>query len=64
MFNIPLIDLTYKKSGKKCRFTHAKEPVSFFTPLSFGLAKNGPYTQACNKKYFKFLKFVNYRLIY
>ena len=51
MFNIPLIDSTYKKSGNKCRLARANEPISFFAPVSFGLAKNGPYTKAFSKKY-------------
>ena len=59
MFNIPLIDSTYKKSGNKCRLARAKEPISFFAPVSFGLAKNGPYTKAFSKKYFKSTVFTN-----
>ena len=46
MFNIPLIDSTYKKSGNKCRLARAKEPISFFSPFSYGLTKNRPYTKA------------------
>ena len=51
MFAIPLIDSTFKKSGKKCRLVLAKEPISFLAPISFGLTKNGPYTKAFNEKY-------------
>ena len=51
MFAIPLIDSTFKKSGKKCRLALAREPISFFSPVSFGFVKNGPYTEAFNEKY-------------
>ena len=50
MFNYGIIDSTYKKSGNKCRLTPAREPISFFTPVSFGLTKFGPYTEAFNHK--------------
>ena len=56
MFNIPLIDSTYKKSGNKCRLVRARQPISFFSPVSLGLLKNGPFTEVFNKKYFKISK--------
>ena len=52
VYNSRLIYETFKENGNKCRMTFAKEPLSHFTPFSYLLTKNGPYTKAINEQYF------------
>ena len=50
MFSYGLITSIYKKNGKKCGVTFARELVSVFSPVCYGLTKNGPYTTAINEQ--------------
>ena len=51
MFSYGLINAAYKENGKKCKLTLAKEPISVFLPVVYGLTKNGPYTEAFDEQF-------------
>ena len=45
-----IVNDLYRENNKECVLTVMKEPVPYFSPIVFNLAKNGPYTQAINEK--------------
>ena len=51
MFSYGLINSAYKENGNKCKLTLAKEPISVFMPVVYGLTKNGPYTKAFDEQF-------------
>ena len=46
IYNVIIVDATYRANGKKCLTTIGRERLPVFLPTCNGLAKNGPYTQA------------------
>jgi len=40
-----VIDATYKLAGKQCKLTFAKETITYFSPMSYAYAKDGPFTK-------------------
>lgn len=44
-----IINAAYRKNGRKCRLTLAKEKIDTYS-ISQALAKNGPYTKSINQQ--------------
>ena len=58
VFNYGIVDATYRENGKKCKLTLGRNPISFFAPVVFPMAKNGPYSKAISEAYMKLYKFI------
>lgn len=45
IFNTVVVDVTYRQNNKKCKLTYAQNAFTYFSPMTYGYAKNGKYNK-------------------
>ena len=45
IFNTVVVDVTYRQNNNKCKLTYAQTAFTYFSPMTYGYAKNGKYNQ-------------------